>query len=89
MANEVCETLSPERKSALLNRLSLRVKDVMELTGYGKRKCYELMATCRNEFNGKAGVLTDAITPKSLCKACGTTLEEQIGLQDKQTEASK
>ena len=36
------------------------------------------MQLCREEFHGKAGVMSDMITPKSLCLALGTTIEEEM-----------
>lgn len=72
--------LSIETKEQLLSRPCLRAKDIMQLTGYGKSMCYELMQECRKNFNGKAGIRTDAITTRSLCLALGTTLEEEMRL---------
>lgn len=73
-------TLTIETKEQLLLKQGLRVNDVMLLTGYSKPKSYKIMKLCRDEFNGKAGILTDAITPKSLCIALGTTLEDELKL---------
>lgn len=70
--------MTPEMKKALLLKMALRVDDVVALTGYSKRKCYEIMAICRRDFAGRAGILTDAITPRSLCKALNTTLEDEL-----------
>ena len=69
-----------EEKERILSKLAIRLEDVMAFTGYSKRKCQDLMTMCRKELNGKAGFLSDAITPSSLCRACGTTLEEELRL---------
>ena len=72
--------LTIEVKEKVLSKLGLRVDDVVLFTGYSKKKCYRIMQMCRNEFNGKAGCMSDMITPESLCKCFGTTIEEQMRL---------
>lgn len=74
------QRLTLEVKESLLTKPCLRAKDIELLTGYSKSACYQLMNDCRENFNGKAGIRTDAITTKSLCLALGTTLEEQMRL---------
>lgn len=66
-----------ERKRELLLMPCLKCKEVMELTGYKKTSAYNLMAVCRENYGGKAGVRTDAILTASLFKALGTTLESE------------
>lgn len=75
---ERVQELNIETKEKLLSRLGLRVNDVVLLTGYSKKKCYKIMQLCREEFHGKAGVMSDMITPRSLCLALGTTIEEEM-----------
>jgi hypothetical protein len=70
--------LSIEEKEKILSRACIRVEDVMKLTGYSKSYCYEIMKDCRKEFNGQAGIRTDAILTKSLFAYLGTTLEEEL-----------
>ena len=72
------QSLSINDKERILNQLCVRVKDVMLLTGYGKRQCYRLMKECRTNFNGCAGIRTDAVTTESLCRALGTTKEKEL-----------
>ncbi len=72
--------LTIEKKEQLLSKPCIRVEDVMVLTGYGRSMCYQLMNECRQNFNGRAGIRTDAITPKSLCLALGTTIEAEMRL---------
>ena len=74
------KTLTIETKEQILTRPCIRVDDVELLTGYSKRMCYNLMKVCREQFNGTAGIRTDAIKPESLCKALGTTIEEEMRL---------
>lgn len=70
--------LTIEVKEKTLLKLGLRVADVMMFTGYSKKKCYRIMQLCRDEFNGRAGCMSDMITPKSLCLALGTTIEDEM-----------
>lgn len=70
--------LTIEVKEKVLSKLGLRVDDVELLTGYSKKKCYRIMKMCRDDFNGKAGAMSDMITPKSLCICLGTTIEEEM-----------
>ena len=70
--------LTIEVKEKVLSKLGLRVDDVVLLTGYSKKKCYRIMKMCREEFNGRAGAMSDMITPFSLCLALGTTLEDEM-----------
>lgn len=74
------KTLTIELKEQILSKPCIRVDEIMLLTGYSDRMCYKLMDECRRNFNGRAGIRTDAITPTSLCKALGTTIEEQMRL---------
>lgn len=74
------EDLTIETKEKILLKPCIRVNDIETLTGYSRCKCYELMRICKNNFNGQAGIRTDAITPKSLCKALGTSIEEELRL---------
>lgn len=70
--------LTIEVKEKVLSKLGLRVDDVELLTGYSKKKCYRIMQMCRDDFNGRAGSMSDMITPKSLCICLGTTIEEEM-----------
>lgn len=70
--------LTIEKKEKTLLKLGLRVDDIMLFTGYSKKKCYQIMQLCRNEFNGRAGCMSDMITPKSLCLALGSTIEDEM-----------
>lgn len=70
--------LTIENKEQILSKLAIRLDDVILFTGYSKRKCQDLMQYCRDKLGGRAGYLTDAITPKSLCEALGTTLEDEL-----------
>lgn len=72
------QELTVDVKEKILSKLGLRVDDVVLLTGYSKKKCYEIMQICRNEFNGRAGCMTDMITPRSLCLVLGTTIEDEM-----------
>lgn len=74
------QELTIETKEKVLLKPCIRVKDVMLLTGLSERVSYYLMADCKNNFNGRAGIRTDAITPKSLCLALGTTIEDEMRL---------
>lgn len=69
-----------EEKEKVLSKPCIRVNDIVALTGYSKRMCYRLMQECRANFKGRAGIRTDAITPRSLCLALGTTIEEEMKL---------
>lgn len=70
--------LNIDIKEKVLSKLGLRVDDVVLFTGYSKKKCYRIMQLCRDEFNGRAGAMSDMITPKSLCLALGTTIEDEM-----------
>ena len=70
--------LTIEVKEKVLSKLGLRVDDVELLTGYSKKKCYRIMQMCRDDFNGRAGAMSDMITPRSLCLVLGTTIEEEM-----------
>lgn len=72
--------LTFEEKEKMLSQICLRCDDIMKLTGFCKSKVYAIMKECRNDFNGKAGIRTDAITTTSLFKYFGTSLEEEIAL---------
>lgn len=72
------QNLTIEIKEKVLSKLGLRVDDVVLLTGYSKKKCYRIMQMCRDNFNGKAGAMSDMITPRSLCLALGTTIENEM-----------
>lgn len=78
--NKNCKALTIEEKEKILLKPCLRVKDIELLTGYSKSACYQLMSECRANYNGKAGIRTDAITTKSFCLALGTSVEEQMRL---------
>ena len=70
--------LTIEVKEKVRSKLGLRVDDVELLTGYSKKKCYRIMKMCRDDFNGKAGAMSDMITPRSLCLVLGTTIEAEM-----------
>ena len=72
--------LTLELKEKILLKPCIRLQDIMLLTGFGKSTCYNLMTECKKFYGGKAGLRTDAITPKSLCLALGTTIEEEMRL---------
>ena len=72
--------LTIELKEKILLKPCVRVNDIMAISGYSQRMCYHLMKECREHFNGRAGIRTDAITTKSLCLALGTTIEEEMRL---------
>lgn len=74
--------MSPQEKEHLLLKLGLTASDVQELCGCCRSKAYQIMNICRKQYNGKAGVLTNAITPSSLCLALGTSLEAELRLID-------
>lgn len=67
-----------ETKSKLLNSLGLNAQEVGVLAECSRTKAYKIMQVCRSEFNGQAGLMTNLITPKSLCLALGTTLEDEL-----------
>lgn len=72
--------LTIELKEQILSKPCIRINEVMLLTGYSKSNCYVFMQECRKNFKGQAGIRTDAITPRSLCLALGTTIEEEMKL---------
>lgn len=78
--NSKTKTLTIESKEQILLKPCIRVDDVILLTGYSKSNCYNLMQECRKNYKGQAGIRTDAITPRSLCLALGTTIEEELKL---------
>ncbi len=78
MTDDIILTISPELKRNLLCKLGLDTTDVCILVGCKKSKASEIMRICRDEFDGQAGILTNRITPASLCRCCGTTLKEEL-----------
>jgi len=70
-------SLSIEEKEKILTN-PVSVDGVMSLTGYSRKKCYQIMDICRKEYSGRAGRLTDRITPESICLYIGTTLENEM-----------
>ena len=70
--------LTIEEKESILSQVCLRCEDIMKLTGFSKSNVYKLMNQCRQEFQGKAGVRTDAITTTSLCQYIGIDLEQEL-----------
>lgn len=72
--------LTSEKKKSLLLKLGLNAKEVMLLANCHKSKAYAIMDVCRKEFNGRAGLMSNLITPRSLCLALGTTIEEQLSI---------
>lgn len=72
--------LTLEEKEQLLLKPCLTAKEVQLYTGFSRSVVYRLMCECRKNFNGTAGIRTDAITTKSLCLALGTTIEDEMRL---------
>lgn len=72
--------LTIELKEHILSKPCIRIDEVMLLTGYSKSNCYSLMKECKKNYKGQTGIRTDSISPKSLCLALGTTIEEQMKL---------
>lgn len=70
--------LTVEEKEAILTKLSLNAQDIMALVGCSLSFAYKIMTFARQEFNGRAGLLTNNITARSLCQVMGTTLEEEL-----------
>lgn len=75
--------LSIERKENLLNKLALSYKEVMELASCSRSKAYQLMKLAKTQHNGQAGMLTNSITPTSLCLVLGTSLEKELAILHK------
>lgn len=82
MREETLEQLNPgltfEKKERLLLKLCLKSTDVSELTGLSLKRSRELMDICKSQFKGQCGIRVSEITPRSLCEALGTSLEEEL-----------
>lgn len=72
--------ISPELKLKLLMKLGLDANDVSLLCSCGRSKAFMIMRICRDEFDGSAGRLTKRITPRSLCRYCGTDIRDELSL---------
>lgn len=69
-----------EEKENILIKPCLTVEDVMIYTNFSKSHSYKIMSICRKEFNGKAGLRSEAIKTESLMQYLGTTLERELTL---------
>ena len=67
-----------EEKEKILTKAGIGIDEIQKFVPCGRTKAYQIRKICIDEFNGRAGVATDRITPKSLCLALGTTIEEEL-----------
>ena len=70
--------MSSQERLNLMLKIGIDAKEVQSLVGCSQSYAYKLMKICREEFNGRAGVMSNKITPTSLCKALGTTIEDEL-----------
>lgn len=55
-------------------------KNISSYTGYGLTKSYEIMAICRQKYNGTLKDLPDCVSRDSVMAFLGTTAKREIDL---------